>query len=437
MKKVLPLFIKILLIHFFVFFYSHAKAEVTITALIAETGPVSNIAQTIIEAKRVVQETINADGIGIVGRGLITLDTIDTGCDPIKAGTNVTAYLTNNQPDILLGPTCSTSAVRIIEDISVPKKILTMSSSASYPLLSTIEDKDVFFRTIPSDIQQSTSIANYLISKNIREIILLYAEDNYNSTLAQNFLKVFTEQGGLVLFNTLLTDKTLINQQFINTFVDIAIENDQPGLVMFLHGNERTVNLLEQFTNTVLSKLQELEISGIFKHHYGSDSMLTNQVKDLIYSYVPIQLNQNTTIVAQATSQSSQEFLAYANIMLNAGVDPNSPYSAISFDTMMLAALALQHQSKNNISQEDLSKSLVSVANPPGIVVGPANWETARSLLLRGIEINYEGVSGSVDFDINGDVEGMYSLNQVTPDNVWSVKPLEKFHPFKPRIIID
>ena len=50
MKKVLPLFIKILLIHFFVFFYSHAKAEVTITALIAETGPVSNIAQTIIEA---------------------------------------------------------------------------------------------------------------------------------------------------------------------------------------------------------------------------------------------------------------------------------------------------------------------------------------------------------------------------------------------------
>ena len=437
MKKVLPLLMKILLIHFFVFFYSNAKAEVTITALIAETGPVSNIAQTIIEAKRVAQETINADGIGIVGRGLIRLDTIDTGCDPIKAGINMTSYLTNNQPDILLGPTCSTSAVRIIEDVSIPKNILTMSSSASYPLLSTIEDKDLFFRTIPSDIQQSTSIANYLISKNIKEIILLYAEDNYNSTLAQNFLKVFTEQGGLVLFNTLLTDKTLINQQFINTFVDIAIENDQPGLVMFLHGNERTVNLLEQFTNTVLSKLQELEISGIFKHHYGSDSMLTNQVKDLIYSYVPIQLNQNTTIVAQATSQSSEEFLAYANIMLNAGVDPNSPYSAISFDTMMLAALALQHQSKNNISQEDLSKSLVSVANPPGIVVGPGNWETARSLLLRGIEINYEGVSGSVDFDINGDVEGMYSLNQVTPDNVWSVKPLEKFHPFKPRIIID
>ena len=421
-----------------IFFYStFVNAEVKIAALYAESGPVSEIAEAIAEAKRVAVETINADGIGIVGRGLISIDTIDTGCDPTKTEESLNAYLKNNDPEILLGPTCSTSAVKVIEQATIPDNILTISSSASYPLLSTIEDNDLFFRTIPSDIQQSTSIANYLLSKNIREIILLYGDDNYNSTLAQNFLKVFTEQEGIVLFNTLLTDKTLINQNFINTFVDIAIDNNQPGLVMFLHGNERTVNLLEQFVNTVLTRLQELETSGIFKHHYGSDSMLTNEVKDLIYSYIPIQLNKNTTIVAQATSQSSEEFQTYANIMLNAGVDPNSPYSAISFDTMMLAALALQHQTHNNIAKEDLSKSLVSVANPPGIKMGPGSWEAARALLLRGVEINYEGVSGSLDFDINGDVEGMYSLNQVTEDNLWSVERLEKLHPFEPRIIID
>ena len=421
-----------------IFFYStFVYAEVKVAALYAESGPVSQIAEAIAEAKRVVVETVNADGIGIVGRGLITIDSIDTGCDPRKTEDNINVYLKNNNPEILLGPTCSTSAVKVIEKVTLPKNILTISSSASYPLLSTIEDNDLFFRTIPSDIQQSTSIANYLLSKNTKEIILLYGDDNYNSTLAQNFLKVFTEQEGIVLFNTLLTDKTVINQNFINTFVDIAIDNDQPSLVMFLHGNERTVNLLEVFTNTILNRLQELQISGIFNHHYGSDSMLTNEIKNLIYSYIPIQLNENTTIVAQATSQSSEEFQSYANIMLNAGVDPNSPYSAISFDTMMLAALALQHQSYNNYSKEDLSKSLVSVANPPGITMGPGSWQAARALILRGVEINYEGVSGSLDFDVNGDVEGLYSLNQVTEENLWSVKPLEKLHPFEPRIIID
>ena len=266
----------IIIFKIIIFYSTFVSAEVKIAALYAESGPVSEIAEAIAEAKRVAVETINADGIGIVGRGLISVDSIDTGCDPIKTEDSLNAYLKNNDPEILLGPTCSTSAVKVIEQATIPDNILTISSSASYPLLSTIEDNDLFFRTIPSDIQQSTSIANYLLSKNIREIILLYGDDNYNSTLAQNFLKVYTEQEGIVLFNTLLTDKTLINQNFINTFVDIAIDNNQPGLVMFLHGNERTVNLLEQFTNTVLNRLQELETSGIFKHHYGSDSMLTN-----------------------------------------------------------------------------------------------------------------------------------------------------------------
>ena len=133
------------------------SAEVKIAALYAESGPVSEIAEAIAEAKRVAVETINADGIGIVGRGLISIDTIDTGCDPTKTEDSLNAYLKNNDPEILLGPTCSTSAVKVIEQATIPDNILTISSSASYPLLSTIEDNDLFFRTIPSDIQQSTS----------------------------------------------------------------------------------------------------------------------------------------------------------------------------------------------------------------------------------------------------------------------------------------
>ena len=62
-----------------IFFYStFVNAEVKIAALYAESGPVSEIAEAIAEAKRVAVETINADGIGIVGRGLISIDSIDT-----------------------------------------------------------------------------------------------------------------------------------------------------------------------------------------------------------------------------------------------------------------------------------------------------------------------------------------------------------------------
>ncbi len=52
-----------------IFCYSpFANAEVKIAALFAESGPVSDIAKAIAEAKRVAVDTINADGIGIVGK---------------------------------------------------------------------------------------------------------------------------------------------------------------------------------------------------------------------------------------------------------------------------------------------------------------------------------------------------------------------------------
>ena len=72
--------------------------------------------------------------------------------------------------------------------------------------------------------------------------------------------------------------------------------------------------------------------------------------------------------------------------------------AALSFDTTMLAVLALQHYFHNIDGNTSLSNSLFAVANPPGIKVGPASWQTARSLILRGIDINYNGVSGPLGF---------------------------------------
>ena len=206
---------------------------------------------------------------------------------------------------------------------------------------------------------------------------------------------------------------------------------------MFLHGNERTVLLLEQFVIIVSKQLQELGIDKIFSHYYGTDSMLTTNIRNLLYSYASTGFNNEVTIIAQASSQSSPEFQSYANILLNAGVNPNSPYAALSFDTTMLAVLALQHYFHNIDGNTSLSDSLFAVANPPGIKVGPASWETARSLILRGVDINYNGVSGPLDFDSKGDVERLYSLNQVSEENTWIVEPIESFNPLKPQIFID
>jgi hypothetical protein len=54
------------------------------------------------------------------------------------------------------------------------------------------------------------------------------------------------------------------------------------------------------------------------------------------------------------------------------------------------------------------------VANPPGEIIYPGDFEKAFALLRAGKSINYEGAAGSVDFDRHGDV--------VTPIEIWEYR---------------
>ena len=59
----------------------------------------------------------------------------------------------------------------------------------------------------------------------------------------------------------------------------------------------------------------------------------------------------------------------------------------------------------------NIRDNMRAVANPPGEVVIPGEFEKAFGLLKAGKAINYEGAAGSVDFDKHGDV--------VTPIEIW------------------
>ena len=103
-------------------------------------------------------------------------------------------------------------------------------------------------------------------------------------------------------------------------------------------------------------------------------------------------------------------------------------------DIKELSSFHNSHNSKNELSIVD---SILRVANPPGVKIGPGEWKSGQSLLLRGVDINYEGVSGPLNFDKFGDVEGLYSLNQVSSENTWVVVPIELLNSIKPQIFLN
>lgn len=95
---------------------------------------------------------------------------------------------------------------------------------------------------------------------------------------------------------------------------------------------------------------------------------------------------------------------------------PTSPFIANAYDATALLGLASYAAKAKGLklTSENIRDQLREVANPPGTFVGPGEFETAFKLLDMGEPINYEGASGNVDFDSNGDV--------VTSIEVWRIE---------------
>jgi ABC-type branched-subunit amino acid transport system substrate-binding protein len=84
--------------------------------------------------------------------------------------------------------------------------------------------------------------------------------------------------------------------------------------------------------------------------------------------------------------------------------DPTIPRVAETYDAVYLMALAIA-QAGTSTDVDALRTALRAVANPPGTVVGPGQFAQAIALIQAGEDINYEGASGTCDFDDQGNVD--------------------------------
>jgi branched-chain amino acid transport system substrate-binding protein len=88
-----------------------------------------------------------------------------------------------------------------------------------------------------------------------------------------------------------------------------------------------------------------------------------------------------------------------------------SPYAPQAWDQMSIVALALA-AGRGEASGTVIKNHLRAVANPPGAVV--YSYADGARLLGEGKKINYEGASGSCDFDAIGDIlSAPFAVHQV------------------------
>jgi branched-chain amino acid transport system substrate-binding protein len=360
---------------------SAVAADTTIGVVLGFTGPLDTLSPPMLASAELAAKNINDQG-GING-GQLKIVTGDDNCVTADMATAAATQVINDGAVAILGGMCSGVTAAIANNVTIPNGVLQISPSATAATITTLADNDLVFRTSPSDAYNSEVFAKSLFARGVTELGLTYVNNDYGKGLADNFTAAYTAAGGKVTASVAHEEG---KAEYRAELGQLAAAGSQNLLVLaYANGSGKTV-------------LQQAVESGDFTAYFGADGMVDNV---LLEGFAAGALDGLVAMrPSEPTGAGTEAFMAAAQA---GGLTTGSTFQQQSYDAAFLLALALQ---KTGGSKDGISQALRDVATAPGEVILPGEWKKAVDLIAAGTDIDYQGASGPVEFDANGDVAG-------------------------------
>ncbi|MEO7113890.1 MAG: ABC transporter substrate-binding protein [Polyangiaceae bacterium] len=427
-------------------------APVHIGVVIALSGDLKGTGVSLQNAALVAEQQLNAYG-GILGRPVV-FDVKDDQTDQGTILQGVVSDLLNQHVSAMLGPIGSTQ-VNVAQKLTYAAKTIEITATATSPILSDAQPPTdrYLFRTVPNDTLQAKALAIFAFSgpslfadggtavvdsgspadagdagapvitgNGCHKMAIVYNNDDYGvpfeAALKQNFEDPSRAgPGAVVVEQPIPTDKQSSYAAQIN-----AIQTANPDCLAMI--------VYDPAADELLREIRAAQSSGGISPSltiYGTDGSFTNDfivngqtqkgvasspsVAEGVYGTNP---DPNPT---QIDGYNDFSDLYLAQFALDPGATNLPGQVANFYDAAILAALAIEKAGTTS-DPVAIQKALYLVAKGTNQtdtkVVGPGNIGDALNYIHQGTDINYEGASGSCDFDENGDVLGDYIIWQVT-----------------------
>lgn len=160
----------------------------------AHSGDLAAYGVPSLNAVKIVVDMYNKNG-GINGKQ-IELFLQDDQCKP-ELATNAATKLLSDGAEVIIGHIC-TGATKASLPIYRAANIVSVSPSATDPVLTQSGENPHFFRTIPSDDAQARLGANFVVDKlQAKKVAILHDKGDYGKGYA-SFVKKFLEESGKV-----------------------------------------------------------------------------------------------------------------------------------------------------------------------------------------------------------------------------------------------
>jgi len=365
------------------------------------TGPIAELVAPIVAGRNLAAKHINAQG-GLLDGDTLVLVLADSQCDP-KAGVDAGNKVVNvEQVVAIVGASCSGATNGMVQSVTIPAGIPSVSDSATAPSITDLKDNGLVFRTAPSDAYQGAALAKLAWDAGYRKLAVTYANDDYNAGIAEVFVANFEGLGGAVTANQVHEPNKASYRAEITTLSGGGAE----GLALFAYYGGSGITIIRNALET-----------GAFGKFMAADGMFDISVIEQIGAE---NLRGNLMITQSASDPENNSYQLFADAYRSTGMDPAAPYASHGYDATFLIALAIEKAGAADPAK--IAAALPEVANAPGEIIRPGEWEKAKAVIAAGKDVNYEGASGSVDFDAAGDVPGFYSVNTVNDDGKFEME---------------
>ena len=345
-----------------------------------------------------VAERINKGG-GIHGRP-IQLFHEDSQTNP-EAAVRAARKLIDVNKVVALMSTFASAVTLAVKPLAVESKVFYISVSGA-DAVTEGNHGGYIARTQPNTKLQGQVYAKWVVSrKEWKRVALMTLQTPFAVPFGDNFTAAVKSAGLTITDSLIYEDK---KASYRSEITRVLATN--PELIMLLGYTPDSVVMAKElyraaYKGAVLGPA--FAINAKFVEGAGAE------VAEGVWAIDP------------APSFDSPAYKQFATAVPQA--DKN-PYAPQSWDHMTLVGLALAAR-RGEASGTAIKDTLRTISNPPGTAV--TSYEDGARLLAEGKKINYEGASGSCDFDAIGDILsrpfGAYQVRKGKIEQVATINP--------------
>ncbi len=390
-----------------------ASTGLKIGSLLPATGDLASVGQPMIGAVPLLVDVVNKCG-GVNGEPVALVSNTDDQTDPTAGADGMTKLAEVDKVAGVVGSFASSVSSAAVP-IAVRNKVMLISPGSTSPIFTERAKKGDFqgywARTAPPDTYQAAALAKLAYDKGFKKVATIVINNDYGVGFEREFVKTFKKLGGTVT-NEAKPTRYDPKATTFETEVQAAFKDKPQAVVAVAYAETGALLLKTAFEQGLSKGVQILLTDGSKSDQFPGQVGKTSDGKFILAGALGTVPGADGKALAAFTKLWQEKF-----------GKPPVEYAAQAWDAAALLVLAAQSAKAN--TGEAIQSKLREVANGPGTEVSDVC--EGLKLLKEGKKINYQGASGNVDVDQNGDVVGVYDVWRVEPDG--TLKTIDKVRP--------